>query len=186
MTMDDGAHDLVVVLDADAAVVGSMDKLAAHRRATRHLAFSVVLYDADGAMVLQRRADAKYHFAGRWSNACCSHPRPGEPVAAAGRRRVREELGVDGGPLSVHGAFWYEARDPASDLVEHEYDVVLVGRVDAPLDPDPAEAAAVDRMRPDALRTALAADPQRFTPWLPQVLDLVSAPPTPVRAAILG
>jgi isopentenyl-diphosphate delta-isomerase len=184
--MDDHVYDPVVLLDADGAVVGTMGKLAAHQRATRHLAFSVVLYDADGAMVLQRRADVKHHFAGRWSNACCSHPRPGEPVVAAGRRRVREELGVDCGAMSVQGAFWYQARDPVSELVEHEYDVVLVGRVDAPLDPDPAEVAAVDHMRPEALRAALAADPQPFTPWLPQVLDLALAPPTPVTPAILG
>lgn len=186
MTMDDHVHDAVVLLDADGAVVGSMDKLAAHQRSTRHLAFSVMLYAADGLVVLQRRADAKHHFAGRWSNACCSHPRPGEPVVSAGQRRVREELGVDCGALSVQGAFWYEARDPASGLVEHEYDVVLVGRVDAPLDPDPAEVAAVERMPPGALRAALAADPQRFTPWLPQVLDLAQAPPTPVPSTILG
>lgn len=184
--MDDHLREPVVLLDADGAVVGTMDKLSAHQRATRHLAFSVVLYDADGAMVLQRRADAKHHFAGRWSNACCSHPRPGEPVVSAGRRRVREELGVDCGDLSVQGAFWYHARDPVSELVEHEYDVVLVGPVDAPLDPDPAEVAAIDRMRPAALRAALTADPQRFTPWLPQVVDLALAPPTPVPPAILG
>lgn len=176
--------DTVVLLDAAAGVIGAMDKLTAHERPTRHLAFSVVLYDAEGAVVLQRRAPGKYHFAGRWSNACCSHPRPGEALVAAAHRRLREELGVDGTALTVHGAFWYQAHDPVSGLVEHEYDVVLTGRLDGSLDPDPAEVAAVDRCQPAALRAALAADPSRYTPWLETVLDVAAAPPTAIAAGL--
>lgn len=186
--MSTDAHDPVVLLDADAAVIGSMDKLAAHQRPTRHLAFSVVLFGDDGRVLLQRRAAGKHHFAGRWSNTCCSHPRPGEPLRAAGRRRTREELGFDPGPLEVRGAFWYEARDPVSDLVEHEYDVVLVGRlVAAALDHDrfdPAEVEASALTTPDAVRAALAADPLSFTPWLPQVLDVATGRPTPIAADV--
>lgn len=182
------AGDEVVVLDEDLTVVGTMDKLEAHRRPTRHLAFSVVLTDDAGRVLLQRRAMGKYHFAGRWSNSCCSHPRPGEPVAEAGRRRVREELGVDCGPLTVHGARWYVARDPVSGLAEHEYDVVLLGPAGAPQDhdPDPAEVDGVDLVAPDALRAVLADAPERYTPWLPLVLDVAAGPPTPVPAVLLG
>jgi isopentenyl-diphosphate delta-isomerase len=161
-----------------------MDKLAAHQRSTRHLAFSVVLFADDGRVLLQRRAESKYHFAGRWSNTCCSHPRPGEPLRAAGRRRTREELGLDPGPLEVQGAFWYEARDLASDLVEHEYDVVLVGGFDgAELDLDrfdPAEVEATALTTLDSVRAACAASPGDFTPWLPQVLDIATGRPQPV------
>lgn len=178
---DDGVRDQrVVLLDAAGAVVGAMDKHAAHAQPTRHLAFSVVLVDADGALLLQRRAATKYHFAGLWSNACCSHPRPGEAVTAAARRRVGEELGVGCGPLTVHGAFWYTARDPASGLAEHEYDVVLTGRVDGEPRPDPAEADAVALWDPAELDAALVADPARFTPWLPGVLEVLAAPPAPI------
>ncbi|CAN5922490.1 isopentenyl-diphosphate Delta-isomerase [soil metagenome] len=180
-----GAHDAVVLLDAAGAVVGQMDKLAAHQRSTRHLAFSVVLFDDDGAVLLQRRAAVKYHFAGLWSNSCCSHPRPGEPLEAAGRRRVGEELGMACGPLVVHGGFWYEAHDPVSGLTEHEYDVVLVGRMDAEPAPDPAEASAVELRAPDAVLADYAADRQPYTPWLPQVLALATAPPAP-HALVLG
>jgi isopentenyl-diphosphate delta-isomerase len=174
-------NDAVVLLDADAAVIGSMDKLAAHQRSTRHLAFSVVLVTDDGRVLLQRRARAKYHFAGRWSNTCCSHPRPGEPVRAAGRRRTREELGFDPGPLEVRGAFWYEAPDPVSGLVEHEYDVVLLGGFDGDaLDPrqcDPAEVEATALTTLDAVRGAWTAEPDAYTPWLPRVLDLATGAP---------
>lgn len=182
------AGDEVVVLDEDLTVVGAMDKLEAHRGPTRHLAFSVVLFDQRGRLLLQRRAQGKYHFAGRWSNTCCSHPRPGEPVRAAGRRRTREELGFDPGPLEVHGAFEYTARDPESDLAEHEYDIVLLGDAGSSDDhhPDPAEVDGLRLVAPGALRAALADEPGRFTPWLPRVLDVVAAPRSPVPPALLG
>jgi isopentenyl-diphosphate delta-isomerase len=176
----------VVLLDADAGVVGAMDKLAAHRRGMRHLAFSVMLRDDDGGILLQRRAPSKYHFAGRWSNACCSHPRPGEPVTAAAPRRVREELGVACGSLTVAGAFWYRAEDPSSGLVEHEYDVVLVGRAEAVTTyaPDPDEIDDLQLVQPGALRDAMARRPQQFTPWLAQVLDVTDGGGAPVAAGI--
>lgn len=175
----------VVLLDADARVVGRMDKLAAHRSPTPHLAFSVLLSADDGRVLVQRRAAGKYHFAGRWSNTCCSHPRPGEPLRAAGRRRTREELGIDPGPLEVHGAFWYTAHDAGSGLAEHEYDVVLVGRLDGAVpDPDPDEVAATALVDPDELRGAIAARPDDHTPWLVQVLDVALGDPTPVAVDV--
>src|SRR5687767_11187246 len=87
--------DLVLVDEHDRPL-GTAEKLAAHQRGgTLHRAFSVFLFNDAGRMLLQQRAAGKYHFGGLWTNACCSHPRPGEAVEDAARRRVREELGVD-------------------------------------------------------------------------------------------
>jgi isopentenyl-diphosphate delta-isomerase len=167
----------VVVLDEAAAVVGEMDKLAAHGQPpTPHLAFSVVLFDTTGAVLLQRRAAAKYHFAGRWSNTCCSHPRPGEPLRQAARRRIAEELAVRCDTLDVRGAFWYRAEDPASGLAEYEYDVVLIGRTDDVARPNPAEASAVALRAPDDVLAACVHDPESYTPWLPMVLKTALGP----------
>jgi isopentenyl-diphosphate delta-isomerase len=178
---DEAAAELggsaVVVLDMAARVVGEMDKLTAHSRpATPHLAFSVALFDAAGATLLQRRAAAKYHFAGRWSNTCCSHPRPGEPLRQAARRRIAEELDIQCGPLEVRGAFWYSAEDPATGLVEHEYDVVLIGRTNDAVRPNPAEASDVTLRTPDDVLAACVQDPASYTPWLPMVLQTALGP----------
>lgn len=176
---------VVVILDESAAVVGAMHKLAAHARpATPHLAFSVVLFDATGAILLQRRADSKYHFAGRWSNTCCGHPRPGEPIRAAARRRVAEELNVRCGELAVHGGFWYRADDPASGLAEHEYDVVLVGHVSTLATPNPREASEVALRPPDQVLADIAADGQTYTPWLARTLRTALGPQRPIAVDV--
>ena len=167
----------VVVLDAAATVIGEMDKIAAHGRPpTPHLAFSVVLFDSTGATLLQRRSAAKYHFAGRWSNTCCSHPQPGEPLRHAARRRVAEELDVHCDMLEVRGAFWYCAEDPVSGLAEHEYDVVLIGRTNGGARPNPAEVSDVALRTPEDVLEACVDEPSSYTPWLPMVLKTALGP----------
>jgi isopentenyl-diphosphate delta-isomerase len=166
------AHDIVLVDEHDRPV-GTSDKLAAHQRGgVLHRAFSVFLFDAQGRMLLQQRAATKYHFANLWTNACCSHPRPGEAVAEAARRRVREELGIDV-PLTPALTFVYRAEDPASGLTEHEYDHVFVGRLDGEPAPNPAEVSAVEWIDPAALLRDVRARPERYTPWFRIVLDRV-------------
>ena len=86
-------EEFVTLVDADDQTLGSSGKIEAHRAGKLHRAFSILITNPDGDFLLQRRASCKYHFAGRWSNACCGHPRPGEETLAAARRRLAEELG---------------------------------------------------------------------------------------------
>lgn len=176
--MSPAPKEAVVTLDDRAHATGAMEKLAAHRApGTPHLAFSVVLSDAEGRLLLQRRSDDKHHFRGRWANTCCSHPRPGEGVVEACRRRLSFELGLDATfDLEVAGAFWYRAEDPGSGLVEHEYDVVVLGRLpdDATLAPRPDEVAELAWLSVEEA-TALAAGPEA-APWLGLVLEVVRDP----------
>lgn len=164
--------ELVVLVDAAGTPIGAAEKLSAHQPPGRlHAAFSVFLFDPDGRVLLQRRADAKHHFAGRWSNACCSHPRPGEELLAAGRRRLGEELGLDAA-LTAAGRFTYRAADPVSGLVEHELDHVLVGVTEDDPSPDPDEVGDWARVDLLSLHSRLGREPDRFTPWLAPALDL--------------
>ena len=126
--------ECVTLVDAANNVVGSCGKLAAHREGKLHRAFSILITNPDGELLLQRRAAHKYHFANRWSNACCGHPRPGEPTPAAACRRLAEELGFTV-PLTQVAAFPYFAEDAVSGLVENEYLHVFTecSRVNRPL-----------------------------------------------------
>jgi isopentenyl-diphosphate Delta-isomerase len=166
----------VVLLDADGNETGRMDKLAAHQGAGHlHRAFSVFLVDGAGRLLLQRRAATKHHFRSLWSNSCCSHPRPGEGLEDAGVRRVHEELGVELDPsaLTDVGSFVYRAEDPASGLVEHEWDHVLVGRFDGTPAPRHDEVEDWRWVGRAALDDELAQHPEAFTPWFALALDVL-------------
>jgi isopentenyl-diphosphate delta-isomerase len=161
--------ELVELVDPQGQPTGSATVADAHREPGQlHRAFSVLLLDPRGRTLLQQRAEVKTRFPLRWANACCGHPKPGEPVTDAAVRRMAEELGIDGVVLSEIGVYVYRAADPRTGRVEHEYDHVLLGRIDPDVSmrPDPAEVAALRWERPETLRAALTSEPDRYAPWL--------------------
>lgn len=157
-------EESVVLVDPEDNEVGSMGKLQAHVEGKLHRAFSVFLFDAQGRLLVQRRAAGKYHSAGLWTNTCCSHPRPGEHVPEAARRRLREEMGIDT-PLVHRFSFIYKAEFE-NGLIEHELDHVFFGEWDGPVRPNPEEADAAAYMSIEELNADLSAHPERYTAWL--------------------
>lgn len=153
----------VVLVDETDRELGSGDKLAVHRDGRLHRAVSVLVFDGQGRLLLQRRAEAKYHSAGLWSNTCCGHPRPGETAEAAAHRRLREEMGFDC-PLEPAFAFRYRA-DLGNGLQEHEYDHVFVGRFPGAPAPNAAEVAEWRWAGLDELVRDAAARPAAYTEW---------------------
>jgi isopentenyl-diphosphate Delta-isomerase len=175
---------LVELVDADGVAVGHASVAAAHTGPGRlHRAFSVLLVDGAGRLLLQRRAAQKTRFALRWANACCGHPAPGQPVVEAAGQRLGDELGLTGISLRPVGVHLYRAVDPATDRVEYEYDHVLLGRLDPTTGPrpDPTEVCDLRLMHPDALRADLRASPDRYAPWLAGILDVWSAAGEPMN-----
>lgn len=161
--------DHVILVDADDAPVGTAEKLAAHRTGRLHRAFSVLVLNQRDELLLQRRARGKYHSGGLWSNTCCSHPRPGESTLEAAHRRLREEMGFDC-PLSTACSFVYRA-DVGNGLIEHEYDHIFLGRLDATPEPDPREVEEWRWVSLPELRRDLARRPGRYTFWFRVVLE---------------
>jgi len=158
------ALETVTLVDAEDNAIGSCDKITAHREGKLHRAFSILITNPDGELLLQRRAAHKYHFASRWSNACCGHPRPGESTSAAARRRLSEELGFTV-PLTQVAELSYCVEDEISGLVEHEYLHVFHGLYAGEPCPNPDEIGAWRWMPPYRIRRGLAARPDWFTPW---------------------
>jgi isopentenyl-diphosphate delta-isomerase len=162
---------LVELVDEAGAPVGSATVIDAHTAPGQlHRAFSVLLFDAAGQTLLQQRSAEKTRFPLRWANTCCGHPAPGTSVVEAATQRLEEELGVTGVPLVDVGVYTYRASDDATGRVEHEYDHVLVGRVEAdlPLSPDPEEVA-LTRWVPAG---SLVPEGPDFAPWLSGVLPV--------------
>lgn len=162
---------LVELVDANGTAVGACEVAEAHTPPGRlHRAFSVLLFDGSGRVLMHRRALDKSRFPGVWTNTCCSHPAPGADLIDSARQRLEEELGLRVDELREMGRFVYRADDHASDVVEHEYDHVLVGECDADPTPDPSEIHSWRWMAPGEVREALRRHPERHSPWLSGVL----------------
>ncbi len=159
----------VELVDAAGTPVGRATKLEAHGGSgLLHRAVSVLLFDREGCVLLQRRAAGKYHFGGRWANTCCSHPYGDETPSQAAARALNEEMSIVCSLIEV-GTFVYRAVDPASDLTEWEYDHVFVGSHHGDVKSNPEEVAEARWFAPhEAL--ALSRDPDRAAPWLAHVL----------------
>jgi isopentenyl-diphosphate delta-isomerase len=163
---------LVDLVDGDGRSIGSATVAEAHAApGLLHRAFSVLLVDQHGRLLLQQRAEVKTRFPLRWANACCGHPGPGRGLVTEASRRLDEELGLGSIALKPVGLYVYRALDPVTGRVEHEYDHVLVGEVNGQLTrPDPQEVAALRWADPDEVRRGIADEPRAYAPWLAGVL----------------
>lgn len=168
--------DMMILVNEQDQEVGYREKLAAHQQGLLHRAFSVFLW-REGQLLLQRRAAGKYHSGLLWANACCSHPRPGEEILTAAKRRLREECGIDPPPLQEAFSFIYRACF-SNGLTEHELDHVLLGYYDAERwTADPREIAELRWWELDEIEQALTKQPHRFAAWFrlsaPRVIHLL-------------
>lgn len=155
--------DQVILVNEKDETLGVMDKTRAHQEALLHRAFSIFIFNSSGQMLLQQRALDKYHSAGLWSNACCSHPRPGETVEQAARRRLHEELGF-AAPLESLFKFIYKAK-VGNGLTEFEFDHVLAGEYDGPVVFNTDEVNSISFKDMHAIEADLLANPAAYTEW---------------------
>lgn len=155
-------QEVVLVNDKDEAT-GVMEKMEAHRKGVLHRAFSVFIFNDRNEMLLQQRAESKYHSAGLWTNACCSHPMPGEDIQAAASRRLKEELGFTA-ELSPVFHFTYRA-DFSNGLTEHEYDHVFIGTYNGKINPDDNEVKDYRYRSMKEIEKSMAERPSAYTEW---------------------
>ena len=151
------------MVDKNDVAIGSMDKMQAHEKALLHRAFSVFIFNSKGEMLLQQRADKKYHSAGLWTNACCSHPAPGEDTGEAAVRRLKEELGFTT-PLRKAFTFMYRT-DFENGLTENEFDHVYTGIYDGDIAADPDEVKDYCYMGMAKIEEMIDREPAKFTSW---------------------
>jgi isopentenyl-diphosphate delta-isomerase len=153
----------VILVDENDNEIGIVEKIEAHEKALLHRAFSIFIFNDKGEILLQKRALNKYHSAGLWSNACCSHPFPSEEIAVAADRRLYEELGFTTSLKKIFD-FVYKANFD-NGLTEHEFDHVFVGYYDSEISPNQNEVEAVCFKTMNEVETELKISPSLYTAW---------------------
>jgi isopentenyl-diphosphate delta-isomerase len=155
---------LILVDEADREV-GHLSKSKCHDgQGVLHRAFSLLIFNDEGELLLQQRASSKRLWPLYWSNSCCSHPRRAETMEAAIHRRLYEELGLHC-PLHFLFKFQYQAQFESAGS-EQELCSVFIGRSRDPVRTDPKEIRAVRWVEPEALQAELSGrEADKFTPW---------------------
>ncbi|WP_280151816.1 isopentenyl-diphosphate Delta-isomerase [Piscinibacter sp. XHJ-5] len=162
-------EEQLILVSPDDTLVGVAGKLQAHREGLLHRAFSIFIFDDAGRLLLQRRAHGKYHSGGLWTNTCCGHPRPGEAMPDAVRRRLGEEMGIPSDLRKVASLLYRAPLDQG--LTEHEFVHIHAGTFTGMPRPDPAEAAGWEWINLPALSARIQAEPDAFTVWFRQILE---------------
>ena len=153
----------VILVNHQDDPIGVMDKLEAHQKGLLHRAFSIFIFNTKGEMLLQQRAFDKYHSGGLWTNACCSHPLPGEDTEEAAQRRLMEEMGFT---TSLQSAFSFIYKTNFQNgLTEHEVDHVFTGSHDGTILPNPLEVNSYAFQSMEAIRLSIETAPHLYTSW---------------------
>lgn len=182
--------EAVILVDENDSAIGSASKVSAHYQAgLLHRAFSVLMFDREGRLLLQKRADDKVTFPGVWANSCCSHPLSSDTeselidasgVKRAAIRKLHQELGISPDELSLDDFHFvtkmmYSARMNA-DWIEREIDHILVIQADVDIKINQNEVSEIKWVSKQELHQILAGDIDiggEIAPWFRCIAERV-------------
>ena len=191
-------EDQIILVDEQDRETGRVGKLEAHEKGLLHRAFSIFIFrkilvdEPDGTrtfhiqLLIQQRAEGKYHSGGLWANSCCSHPRDGEELLEAAARRLPEETGytvsdLEGGEtgaegaLEGKGAFVYTG-ELNNGMTTQELDHVMIrwlrkDLLDKGPQPNPEEASRMEFVDVADVMQDVLKNPGKYAAWfLPALL----------------
>ena len=156
--------ELLILVDTDDREIGNLSKAECHDGdGVLHRAFSLFLFNGLGELLLQRRSAEKRLWPKYWSNTCCSHPRRGESMSVATRRRLQDELRIETSLEFIY-KFSYTAEFGSAGS-ENELCHVYLGLVDDAVAPNVHEISATRYVSAESLAREFEETPERFTPW---------------------
>lgn len=159
----------VILVNKNDEQIGLMPKLEAHEKAVLHRAFSVFVLNNKNEIMLQQRAQHKYHSPLLWTNTCCSHQREGETNLQAGSRRLFEEMGFK---TELKELFHFIYKAPFDNgLTEHELDHVMIGYYDESPIINPDEVHDWKWMSIEAVQSDMIVCPDAYTVWFKIIFE---------------
>ena len=162
----------VVLVDTEDNVLGECNKLEAHINGKLHRAFSIFIFNSEKKLLIQKRANHKYHSGGLWSNSCCSHPNINETTLSAAHKRLQDELGFDC-ELTERGSFIYKVHLD-NDLYENEYDHIIIGKYNGEIKCNPDEVQEFKWIDMTDIQNEIKNHPEKFTFWFKKILEINS------------
>lgn len=159
----------VILVNSNDEQIGLMPKLEAHEKAVLHRAFSVFVLNNKNEIMLQQRAQHKYHSPLLWTNTCCSHQRDGETNLQAGNRRLQEEMGF---ATELKELFHFIYKAPFDNgLTEHELDHVMIGYYNEEPKINPEEVESWKWMDIEEVAKDMQSHPEVYTVWFKIIFD---------------
>ena len=157
------SEELILVDEGDNEL-GFLSKEKCHDgEGILHRAFSLFIFNSEGELLLQKRSAEKRLWPLFWSNSCCSHPRKGESMAVATRRRLREELGID---ASLEYGYKFSYRAQFGDFgSEKELCSVYLANTEGTVSPNENEVTDARYVCREVLQDEMLTKPEEFTPW---------------------
>jgi len=164
--------DHVILVDENDSQRGIMEKIEAHKKGELHRAFSIIVFNSKGEMLLQRRAIEKYHSGGLWTNTCCSHPKLGENLQESALNRLNEEMGFSC-KLEKKFHFIYKA-ELDHELSEHELDHVFIGYYNENPKINSHEVFEWKYMSINDIQENMKLHPENYTAWFKIIFSRIS------------
>jgi isopentenyl-diphosphate delta-isomerase len=162
-------EEQVILVNEKDEPIGLMNKMEAHEKAILHRAFSVFILNNNNEVMLQQRAQHKYHSPLLWTNTCCSHQRAGETNIQAGKRRLNEEMGFE---VDLKELFHFIYKAPFDNgLTEHELDHVMIGYSNSEPFINPEEVASWKWMKIEDIKDDMIQNPAEYTVWFKIIFD---------------
>ncbi len=163
----------VILVDENDTPIGEMEKLEAHQKALLHRAVSVFIFNSHNQMLLQKRAECKYHSPGLWTNTACTHPYPNESNEAAVIRRLKEEMGISINEVNKVFHFIYKEQ-LENGLTEYEFDHVFTGFTDDVPTPEIGEVSDYEYVDINEVLEQVRMSPENYTVWFKKIIKRVA------------
>lgn len=174
LEVKDVSEEYLILVDKDDNPIGSEEKVKCHLpNGILHRAFTALLFDKNGKLVLTRRAKEKMLWPGDWDGTVASHPRESETYVSSGERRMPEELGIE---CKLDYLFKFEYHVPYKDIgSENEVCGTLIGVVDesSPFKKIEGEIDEIKWISAEELLLELKSQPEVYCPWMIIALELL-------------
>ena len=168
------SDEYVILVNENDIPTGTEEKIKCHLPEGKlHRAFTALLFDKNGRLVLTRRAKEKMLWPEDWDGTFASHPRESETYVSSGERRMPEELGIEGKLDYLHK---FEYHVPYKNVgSENEICGTLIGEIDesTELKKIEGEIDEIKWISAMELLSEIKINPKIYCPWMLIALEFL-------------